>query len=284
MGVAVMFPGQGSQSRGMGRPWQEDPAWAVVERAEAVLDRSLKPLLLDEQLDHTGDAQVAVVLVSLMAWQARRDNDNDAPVAFAGHSLGQLTALIAAGALTFEDGIRLVAHRAAVTDAAARRRPGRMAALLGAEDAHVERALAAAPERCWVANDNAPGQVVVAGTPDGVADACHAAKAAGLRKVIPLQVDGAFHTPLMDEARAELHGYLEDVPLNEPEAPVVSNGDAQPHTDADGWRARLADHVVTPVRWRQSIGALAELGATDFEEVGPGSTLTGLVKRTLVVR
>ena len=281
MGVAAMFPGQGSQSRGMGEPWVEDPAWSVVERAEEVLERPLRDLLLDDRLEHTADAQLAVVLVSLMAWQAR---DGEPPVAFAGHSLGQLTALIAAAALTFEDGIRLVAHRAAVTDAAARRQPGRMAALLGADETQVERALAAAPRECWLANDNAPGQVVLAGTPDGLATACDAARAAGVRKVVALHVDGAFHTPLMEPARVSLAAYLERVPFVPTTAPVVSNGDARAYRDGDGWRARLADHVVQPVRWRKSLGTLVELGATDFEEVGPGSTLAALAKRTLVAR
>ena len=281
MGVAAMFPGQGSQSRGMGRVWQHEDAWSIVERAEGVLDRSLAPLLLDAPLDHTADAQLAVVLVSLMAWEAR---EGEAPVAFAGHSLGQLTALIAAGSLTFEDGIRLVAYRAEVTEAAARRAPGAMAALLGADATQVREALAAATGACWLANDNAPGQVVLAGTSQGLATACDAARGAGVRKVMPLQVDGAFHTPLMAPARDALATYLEHVPFSAPCAPVVSNGDARPYTDADGWRARLADHVAEPVRWRESLGTLVALGATDLAEVGPGSTLAGLAKRTLVAR
>lgn len=278
---AVMFPGQGSQSRGMGRPWVDGPAWAVVERAERVLDRPLAPLLLDAPLDHTADTQLAVVLVSLMAWDA---HEGDAPVAFAGHSLGQLTALMAAGALTFEDGIQLVAHRAAVTDAAARRRPGGMAALLGADESQVQQALAAAAGRCWLANDNAPGHVVLAGPPDVLTAACDAARGAGVRRVVPLRVDGAFHTPLMASARDALAAYLEEVTFSMPSAPVVSNADARPYADAEGWRTRLADHVVQPVRWRDSLRTLAALGATDFTEVGPGSTLTALVKRTLVSR
>lgn len=280
-GVAVMFPGQGSQSRGMGQAWLDEPAWSVVERAEALLDRPLGPLLVDDPLEHTADVQLAVVLASLMAWESRQ---GDPPVAFAGHSLGQLTALIAAGAVTFEDGLRLVAQRAAVTDAAARGHAGRMAALLGAEEGHVERALAAAPDQCWLANDNAPGQVVLAGTPAGLAAACDAARDAGVRKVVTLRVDGAFHTPLMAPARASLAGYLERIAFRPTAVPVVSNGDARPYSDGDGWRTRLADHVVQPVRWRESLATLVDLGATDLVEVGPGSALAGLAKRTLVPR
>jgi [acyl-carrier-protein] S-malonyltransferase len=279
--TAVMFPGQGSQTPGMGAQWKGHPAWSVVERAEDTLGQPLTPLLLDSRLDHTREAQLAVVLVSLMAWEAW---DGPEPLAFAGHSLGQLTALIATSVLGFEDGLRLVALRADVTQDAARRRPGAMAALLGADDTQVEAALLATPDRCWLANDNAPGQVVVAGTPEGLAAATEAAKLAGVRKVMPLQVDGAFHTPLMTSARDALVEHLATVPFGDASAPIVSNGDAAPHGGGDGWRDRLADHLVQPVRWRQSLERLSAMGATDFVEVGPGTTLTGLVKRTLGVR
>jgi [acyl-carrier-protein] S-malonyltransferase len=278
--TAVMFPGQGSQAQGMGAPWKGHPAWAVVEQAEEVLGESLTPLLLDAPLDRTRDAQLAVVLVSLMAWEEWRA-DHDQPVAFAGHSLGQVTALLATGVVSFADGIALVAHRAEVTQDAVRRRPGRMVALLGADDAQVDAALAAVPDRCWLANDNAPGQVVLAGSHEGVAAASEAAKLAGVRKVMPLSVDGAFHTPLMASAAEALESYLVDVPFSAGSAPIVSNGDAQPYADGDGWRDRLAVHLVHPVRWRQSVGQLVAMGADDLVEVGPGSTLAGLAKRTL---
>jgi [acyl-carrier-protein] S-malonyltransferase len=278
MATGVMFPGQGSQTQGMGAAWRAHPAWSVLERAEAVLDRPLVALLLESPLDHTEEAQLAVVLASLMAWEAY---EGEQPVAFAGHSLGQLTALIAAGVLGFDDGLRLVARRAEVTQEAARRRPGAMAALLGADETQVDAALAAAPGSCWLANDNAPGQVVLAGTQEGLAAATEAARLAGVRKVMALPVEGAFHTPLMDTARTQFIEALADVRLSIAEAPVVSNGDARPYADGEGWRQRLADHLVQPVRWRQSLGTLVELGATDLIEVGPGSTLAGLAKRTL---
>jgi [acyl-carrier-protein] S-malonyltransferase len=278
MATAVMFPGQGSQSAGMGAEWKDHPAWAVVERAEDVLGEPLAPLLLDSPLDHTREAQLAVVLVSLMAWEAW---DGPAPIAFAGHSLGQLTALMASGALAFEDGMRLVAVRADVTQEAARHRPGAMAALLGADDALVQAALLAAPDQCWLANDNAPGQVVLAGTPEGVAAATEAAKLAGVKRVMPLAVDGAFHTPLMTAARDALAEHLASVPFTTGTAPVVSNGDAAAYAGGDGWRDRLAAHLVEPVHWRQSIEQLVAMGADDLVEVGPGTTLAGLAKRTL---
>ncbi|MGH9178302.1 MAG: ACP S-malonyltransferase [Acidimicrobiales bacterium] len=275
-----MFPGQGAQRPGLGEEWRESEAWSVVERAEAVLDRPLAPLLLDPaaELHRTEDAQLSVLLSSLMAWEALRA-ELGAPVAFAGHSLGQVTALLAAGAIPFDDGLRLAARRARHTQRAADRREGRMVALLGASPQQAEQVCQAAPGSCWVANDNAPGQVVVAGTPDGVDAAVDEAKAAGVKRTTRLLVGGAFHTPLMEEARTAFAGDLEDAALTASAVPVVSNGDARPYHDGEGWRRRLADHLVTPVRWRQSVQTMVEMGATELVEVGPGSTLAGLARR-----
>ena len=281
MALAIIFPGQGTQSTGMGAPWRGHPAWQVVDRAEAALGEPLASLILDapaEQLARTRDAQLAVLLTSLVAWQAVRDGV-EAPIGFAGHSLGQVTALIAAGALPLEDGVRFAARRAELTQAAADAHPGRMAALLGASLDQAEGACAAAPEACWIANDNAPGQVVIAGTPGGIAAASAQAKELGVKRATPLNVGGAFHTPLMRDATAALTAELPGVPLSAPTVPVVSNADAQLHDDADGWRVRLAEHVMTPVRWRSSMETLAGSGATRFLEVGHGSMLATLAKR-----
>lgn len=275
-----MFPGQGAQKAGLGAAWQGDHAWSLVERAERVLDRSLAPLLLDPEatLDRTEDAQLTVLLTSLMAWEKVRPQIGE-PVALAGHSLGQVTALIAAGVLSFDDGLRLAARRAGHTQRAADRREGRMVALLGATPEQADRVCEAAPGACWVANDNAPGQIVVAGTPDGVDAAVAAAPANGIRRTTRLPVGGAFHTPLMEEARAAFAEDLASAGLRPAATPVVSNGDARAYTDGDGWRTRLADHLVHPVRWRQSVETLVTLGATELVEVGPGSTLAGLARR-----
>ncbi len=238
MGIAVIFPGQGTQTTGMGAPWRDHPAWGVVDRAETALGEPLSSLILDaptEQLARTREAQLAVLLTSLVAWEAVRERI-EAPIAFAGHSLGQVTALIASGALPLEEGVQFAARRAELTQAAADTHPGRMAALLGASLEQAEEACRAAPDGCWIANDNAPGQVVIAGTPDGV----------------------------------------EETP---PEAPVVSNGDAQPYEDADGWRSRLAVHVTDPVRWRTSMETIAGMGTTRCLELGHGSMLATLAKR-----
>jgi [acyl-carrier-protein] S-malonyltransferase len=280
MPVGVMFPGQGAQKQGMGAAWRQHPAWNVVERAERVLERSLDELLLELELHRTADAQLAVLLCSLMSWETARPSLPEV-VGFGGHSLGQVSALIAAGALSFEDGVRLAARRAEVTQAAADRHPGRMAALLGASDEQLEAALAGSKGDCWLANDNAPGQTVIAGTPEGVDAASEAARAAGVRKIVALDVDGAFHTPLMAEAREAFLPDLASCSFHSVELPVVSNGDARKYTDADGWPARLADHLVEPVRWRQSMQTLVSLGADGLVEVGPGNTLCGMAKRTV---
>jgi [acyl-carrier-protein] S-malonyltransferase len=281
VGIAVIFPGQGTQSEGMGAPWRDDPAWRVVDRAEAALGEPLSSLILDapaEQLARTRDAQLAVLLTSLVAWEAVRERI-EAPIAFAGHSVGQVTALIASGALPLEEGVQFAARRAELTQAAADTHPGRMAALLGASLEQAEEACRAAPDACWIANDNAPGQVVIAGTPDGVDAGSAQAKQLGVKRATPLNVGGAFHTPLMRDAAEGLAAELPAVPLSPPDAPVVSNGDAQPYEDADGWRSRLVVHVTDPVRWRTSIETIAGMGATPCLEVGHGSTLATLAKR-----
>lgn len=280
MPIGVMFPGQGAQRAGLGEEWRHSASWAVVERAEAVLDRPLAALLLDPDaaLDRTEDAQLAVLLASLMCWEEVRSAIGT-PVGFAGHSLGQITALLAAGALPFDEGIRLAARRAGHTQRAADHTQGRMVALLGASTEQADQMCRAAPHACWVANDNAPGQVVVAGTPDGVDAAVGQARAAGVKRTTRLPVDGAFHTPLMEEARAAFAADLAGVALSSPSTPVVSNGDARAYRDGEGWRRRLADHLVKPVRWRQSVETLVGLGATELVEVGPGTTLAGLARR-----
>jgi [acyl-carrier-protein] S-malonyltransferase len=283
VGIAIVFPGQGTQQPGMGAPWRDDPAWRVVEDAEDAFGEPLAHLVLDagpDELARTRDAQLAVLLTSLVAWEAVRDRITD-PVSFAGHSLGQVTALIAAGVLPLDAGVRFAARRAELTQAAADANPGRMAALLGATVEQAEDACTAAPDACWVANDNAPGQVVIAGTPTGVEAGSARAKDLGVRRATPLNVGGAFHTPLMDSAAEALVAELADVRFGTPSAPVVSNHDGRPYDDGDGWRARLPEHVRVPVRWRTSMETMAALGATSLLEVGHGSMIAGLAKRTI---
>jgi [acyl-carrier-protein] S-malonyltransferase len=282
LAVAVIFPGQGTQGAAMGAPWRDHQAWAVVERAEQALGEPLAPLLLAgsaDELARTRESQLSVLLTSLVVWEAARDR-MPSPVAFAGHSLGQITALIASGCLPFDEGIRLAARRAEATQAAADRRPGRMAAVIGAEEPQVLEACAAAPDECWLANDNAPGQIVIAGTPSGIERATKAAGDLGIRRVMPLKVGGAFHTPLMEEAATALRPVLDGISFQPPPAPIVSNADARPYGGGDGWPERLERHLVSPVRWRGCMTTLVEeLGATTLVEVGFGSMLAGLAKR-----
>ena len=281
MTIAALFPGQGTQTPGMGGPWRGHSAWKIVERAETVLGEDLGKLLLDApaaQLSQTRNSQLAVLVTSLMAWEVVQDRV-PAPVAFAGHSLGQVSALIASGALEFDDGVRFAASRAAATQAAADRYPGRMAALVGASIEQAEEACRAAPDACWVANDNAPGQVVVAGKPDGLDAALARARELGVRRSLPLDVNGAFHTPLMRDATHELADVVADVKFRAPAAPVVSNLDARARADGD-WRKASAHHVSTSVRWRESLETLAAMRPTRFVEVGSSTMLAGLAKRT----
>ena len=282
MNIAVIFPGQGSQSPGAGRPWADESAWALVERAEQLLDRPLATLLLDaqaEDLRSTAASQLSVLLASLLAWEAVAPVLGAAPTVMAGHSLGQVTALLATGAVTESEGLQFAAARADATQRAANERPGVMAALLGASDEQAADACSAAPDACWMANLNAPGQIVIAGTPEGVAAASDRATTIGVRRVRRLDVGGAFHTPLMSSASADLRDVLAATGFSKPSVPIVTNHDAAAHDGADGWPERLTTHLVSPVRWADCVTTMVASGVDRFVEVGPGNALTGLIRR-----
>ncbi len=283
MSYAVIFPGQGAAVPGAGQAWVDHPAWQVVREAEAATGRPLARLLLDADADElatTGASQMAVLLSSLVAWQAVQAVLPGPPIALAGHSLGQVTALLAAGAVSPADGYRLAAHRADASQRSADAHPGRMAALMGT-DPDAVAALCAEGTDAWVANDNAPGQVVAAGTPDGVDALAERARAAGIRKVMPLAVGHAFHTPLLADAAADLAPTLAATTFRATDVPIVTNTDAAPNDDPAAWPDLLARHLVEPVRWRETQLALASMGAGTFVEVGPGRVLAGLAKRTV---
>jgi [acyl-carrier-protein] S-malonyltransferase len=265
----------------MGAPWVDTPSWAVVERLSAVLGRDLAELLVGADaatLQLTRNAQAATFALSLVALDRLRAGGVDAE-AVAGHSLGEYTALVAAGALGEGEAMRLVGARGDAMQAAADANPGTMAAVLGLEPDAVADACAEG-DGAWVANDNAPGQIVIAGTSEGVGAAGEAAKRRGATRVLPLAVGGAFHSPLMAPAQPALDAALASTPFATPELPVVANVDAGVHAD-DRWRPLLSAQLCQPVRWRQSLTCLAQLGATEFVELGPGDALTGMVKRTL---
>ncbi|HUY21513.1 MAG TPA: ACP S-malonyltransferase [Acidimicrobiales bacterium] len=281
--LAFTFPGQGSQRPGMGRAWLEHPSWEVVDEASAVAGKDVARLLLEadqEELTLTANAQLATFVLSLVVLDAI-ERVGIEPTLCAGHSLGEYTALAASGALGFDEGVRLVVERGAAMHHAAQERPGTMAAVMGADDDAAEAACQRAEGEVWVANYNAPGQVVIAGTAEAVTVAGSIAKELGARKVIPFPVAGAFHTTLMSPARAWLRKALSGTPFSDPEIPVVANVDARAHSAADEWPGLLSAQLCSPVRWRQSLETLAGLGATRFVEVGPGGVLTGLARRTL---
>jgi len=281
--LAFTFPGQGSQRPGMGRAWLEHPSWEVVEEASAVAGRDIARLLLEagqEELTLTANAQLATFVLSLVVLDAI-ERVGIEPTSCAGHSLGEYTALAASGALGFEEGVRLVVERGEAMHNAAEEFPGTMAAVMGGDDDAVEAACQRAEGEVWVANYNAPGQVVIAGTAEAVTRAGVIAKELGARKVVPFPVAGAFHTALMAPARAWLRKALSDTTFTEPEIPVVANVDARAHFGADDWPGLLSAQLCSPVRWRQSLETLAGMGATRFVEVGPGGVLSALARRTL---
>ncbi len=281
--LAFTFPGQGSQRPGMGRPWVDHESWELVQEASDVAGRDVAALLLAadaEELRDTRNAQLTTFVSSLMVLDAV-ERIGIEPSFCAGHSLGEYTALTATGALAFDDGVRLVVARAAAMHEAGLAQPGTMAAVLGLDDDQVDVACRRADEDVWVANYNAPGQVVIAGSPAGVAAATSHAKELGAKKVMPLQVSGAFHTPFMTAARNRLREAIAEADPRDTEIPVVSNVDALPHHEGKEWASLLSAQLSSPVRWKHCLQELEDLGVTDFAELGPGGVLSGMAKRTL---
>ena len=281
--LAFTFPGQGSQRPGMGRPWADHESWELVEEASLYADRDIGRLLLDadaDELRDTRNAQLTTFVSSLMVLDAAERLGIE-PSFCAGHSLGEYTALTATGALSFDDGVRLVIERADAMHQAGLDHPGTMAAVLGLDDDLVEVACRRADSDVWVANFNAPGQVVIAGSREGVAAAGIVAKELGAKKVMPLQVSGAFHTPYMAPARERLRQAIAEANPRDTEVPVVSNVDALAHDNGTAWSSLLSAQLSSPVRWKHCLLTLADLGITGFAELGPGGVLTGMAKRTV---
>jgi [acyl-carrier-protein] S-malonyltransferase len=281
--LAFTFPGQGSQRPGMGRPWVDHDSWELVNEASEVAGRDVARLLLDadaDELKDTRNAQLTTFVSSLMVLDAVERLGVE-PSFCAGHSLGEYTALTATGALGFDDGVRLVSERADAMHEAGSANPGTMSAILGLDDELVEVACRRADADVWVANFNAPGQIVIAGSPDGVARAIEIAKELGAKKAMPLPVSGAFHTPYMTPARDRLRQAIAAASPRDTEVPVISNVDAAAHDHGDDWASLLSAQLSSPVRWKQCLLTLAELGVTSLAELGPGGVLTGMAKRTL---
>ena len=275
---AAVFPGQGSQGPCMGEPWRRSPQWQLIRAAEEQLDRDLSTMLLDPQRPPTTVPQthLAVVLCSLMAWSAARPRL--APTLVAGHSLGLVAALHAAGVLTAHGAVRVAAIRAEITERVAAVRPGAMTAILGG----TELARAACEHfECWIANDNSPEQSVISGTPAALVRAEAEAWRLGARDVVRLKIAGAFHSPLMHPAVAEFEYALREVGFARARIPVLHNAAVHAPGRATPWPRILADDLIRPVRWRETQLLARRLGVTAIVQVGYGRTLTGLAKRTL---
>ncbi|MFN3217156.1 MAG: ACP S-malonyltransferase [Acidimicrobiales bacterium] len=279
--IVFTYPGQGSQKSGMGRPWLAHPSWELVAEASEVAGRDLEALLLeadDDELRQTRNAQLSTFLLSMVIFDAVARVGIDA-AAHAGHSLGEYTALTASGALDFEDAVRLVGERGEAMQLCAETSEGTMAAVLGLDDALVESACHRVDGDVWVANFNAPGQVVIAGSPAGVEAASAVARELGAKKSMPLAVSGAFHTPFMEPARDRLRKAIDQVEFRDPDRPVYANVDAMGHTSAADWPGLLSSQLTSPVRWRHTVHALEEAGGSTFVELGPGTVLTGMARR-----
>ncbi|MFW2333008.1 ACP S-malonyltransferase [Ilumatobacter sp.] len=281
--LAFTFPGQGSQRPGMGRPWVDHDSWELVDEASEVAERDVGALLLDaeaEELKDTRNAQLTTFVSSLMVLDAVERLGIEANVC-AGHSLGEYTALAATGSLGFEEGVVLVSERAAAMHDAGATRVGTMAAVLGLDDDQVEVACHLADADVWVANFNAPGQVVIAGEPAAVDKAGAHAKDLGAKRIMPLQVSGAFHTTFMSAARDRLRDAIAVADIRDADIPVVSNVDAKPHHRGVDWGPLLSAQLSSPVRWKHCLQTMSTQGVTDFAELGPGGVLTGMAKRSV---
>lgn len=279
--IAFTFPGQGSQKPGMGQAWVDHPSWELVDDMSEVVGRDVAKLLLDSDADELRaprNTQLATFMLSMVVLDAV-ERLGIQPSMAAGHSLGEYTALTATGSLSLDDGANIVSIRGEAMQAAADRNPGTMIALLGIEDDDADAACRRADGDAWVANYNAPGQIVIAGEAGALERATAAAKELGCKRAMPLAVGGAFHTPYMAPARDQLRSAIGAARLNDLEIPVYANIDARSHQSATDWQSLLSAQLVSPVRWRQTVQNMADAGATTFVELGPGSVLTGLIKR-----
>ena len=279
---AYIFPGQGAQFSGMGLDLYENSpiAQELFEKANDILGFHITDIMFEgsaEDLKETKVTQPAIFLHSVIL--AKTLGDSIKPDMVAGHSLGEFSALVAAGALTFEDGLKLVSQRAQAMQKACELQPSTMAAVLGLEDEIVEKVCSQIEGVVVAANYNCPGQLVISGDIEAINKACSAMKDAGARRALVLPVGGAFHSPLMEPAREELAAAIENTTFSKPNCPIYQNVTATAITEENEIKANLISQLTAPVRWTQSVQQMIKDGATSFTEVGPGKVLQGLVKK-----
>lgn len=282
---AFVFPGQGAQFVGMGKDLYDNNPLAkeLFEKANDILGYNITEIMFngtDEELKQTKVTQPAVFLHSVIS--ALCMGDDFAPSMVAGHSLGEFSALVAAGALSFEDGLKLVYARAMAMQKACEASPSTMAAIIGLPDERVEEICAEVNKDgyvCVPANFNCPGQLVISGNIDAINEACEKLKAAGAKRALPLKVGGAFHSPLMQPAKDELQAAIEKTDFHAPKCPVYQNVDGMPHTDPAEIKTNLIAQLTSSVKWTKCVQSMIADGADDFTECGPGKALQGMIGR-----
>ncbi len=279
---AYVFPGQGAQFPGMGKDLYESNVLAreLMDKANEILGFQLTDIMFNgtiEELQQTKVTQPAVFVYSVA--QALSQGEVFKPDMVAGHSLGEFSALVASGCLSFEDGLRLVYARAMAMQACCDAVPGTMAAIIKLDDSTIEHICEETEGLVVAANYNCPGQVVISGEKEAVMAACEKMKEAGAKRALPLQVGGAFHSPLMEPARKQLAEAIEATTFHTPICPIYQNVDARPHTDTDDIKQNLLLQLTSPVRWTDSVMQMKADGMTEFEECGPGQVLTGLINK-----